>query len=80
MTDDSLLQTVCEAAGLTWSECQAAISDPEIARRVEADTSRLVALGQWGVPVFIFNGEPVWGQDRIEDMQVRLAEAGLAKG
>jgi len=80
MTDDSLLQPICEAAGLVWSECKAAISDPEIARRVEADTSQLVALGQWGVPVFLFNGEPFWGQDRIEDLEVRLTEAGLARG
>jgi len=32
----------------------------------------------FGVPFFIFRGEPFWGHDRIELLEQRLAEAGLA--
>jgi 2-hydroxychromene-2-carboxylate isomerase len=32
----------------------------------------------FGVPLFIFNGEPFWGHDRIPILEERLTEAGLA--
>jgi len=32
----------------------------------------------FGVPLFIFEGEPFWGHDRIPMLEQRLAEAGLA--
>jgi 2-hydroxychromene-2-carboxylate isomerase len=32
----------------------------------------------FGVPIFIFAGEPFWGHDRIPVLETRLTEAGLA--
>jgi 2-hydroxychromene-2-carboxylate isomerase len=32
----------------------------------------------FGVPIFVFEGEPFWGHDRIDLLERRLAEAGLA--
>jgi 2-hydroxychromene-2-carboxylate isomerase len=32
----------------------------------------------FGVPLFIFEGEPFWGHDRIPVLEERLSEAGLA--
>ena len=77
VTDDAALRRVCESSGLDWPECLAALVDPEIARRVKADTDHLVSLGMWGVPVFGFDGDLYWGQDRIEDLERRLVAAGL---
>lgn len=74
---DEGLRPVCEAAGLNWADCAAAIKDPAIAARVEANTDKLVAIGHWGVPVFVFRGEQFWGQDRIEDLALTLADAGF---
>jgi 2-hydroxychromene-2-carboxylate isomerase len=34
----------------------------------------------FGVPFFIFRGEPFWGHDRIPLLEQRLQEAGLALG
>jgi 2-hydroxychromene-2-carboxylate isomerase len=34
----------------------------------------------FGVPIFVFNGEPFWGHDRIGLLEHRLFEAGLAFG
>ena len=31
----------------------------------------------FGVPIFLFRGEPFWGQDRIPLLEQRLREAGL---
>jgi 2-hydroxychromene-2-carboxylate isomerase len=33
----------------------------------------------FGVPIFVFQGEPFWGHDRIGLLERRLAEAGLAR-
>ncbi len=76
---DSGLRPVCEAAGLGWSACEAALVDPLMAARVEANTDALAALGHWGVPVFAFAGELFWGQDRIEDLETALEDAGLRR-
>jgi 2-hydroxychromene-2-carboxylate isomerase len=73
---DTGLRALCERAGLTWTDCQAALQDPGLRARVDADTAALEALGHWGVPVFVFDGELFWGQDRIEDLELALREAG----
>jgi 2-hydroxychromene-2-carboxylate isomerase len=33
----------------------------------------------FGVPIFIFEGEPFWGHDRLPILEERLTEAGLRK-
>jgi 2-hydroxychromene-2-carboxylate isomerase len=76
---DEGLRRICESAGLEWEGCQAALSDPQIAARVEANTSELAEIGHWGVPVFVFEGEQFWGQDRIDDLALTLADAGLSR-
>jgi 2-hydroxychromene-2-carboxylate isomerase len=77
---DRPLRAICEAAGLDWRACREALQDPASGARVDANTNELVARGHWGVPVFDFRGELFWGQDRIEDLEVALAAAGLARG
>ena len=77
-TDDDM-RVVCERAGLDWEGCVAAMNDPAIAARVEANTQELVDIGHWGVPVFTFRGEQFWGQDRIDDLRVVLDDAGLRR-
>jgi 2-hydroxychromene-2-carboxylate isomerase len=75
---DRDLRAVCERAGLDWDACAAALGDPALRARVDADTEALAELGHWGVPVFVFGGELFWGQDRIEDLEVAMRDAGLA--
>jgi 2-hydroxychromene-2-carboxylate isomerase len=76
---DEGLRLICETAGLDWEGCRAALSDPTIADRVEANTLELTRIGHWGVPVFVFEGEQFWGQDRIDDLALTLADVGLAR-
>jgi 2-hydroxychromene-2-carboxylate isomerase len=33
----------------------------------------------FGVPIFVFRGEPFWGNDRIPLLEMRLKERGLAR-
>jgi 2-hydroxychromene-2-carboxylate isomerase len=34
----------------------------------------------FGVPIFVFEGEPFWGHDRLPLVEQRLSEAGLSLG
>ena len=72
---DSGLRPVCERAGLEWETCTAALDDPSLRARVDANTQRLADLGHWGVPVFAIGDELFWGQDRIEDVELALESA-----
>ncbi|WP_379550793.1 2-hydroxychromene-2-carboxylate isomerase [Qipengyuania sp. DGS5-3] len=68
-------------AGLDIAELEAeakrdaAALDAEIAANQDA----LEAAGHWGVPTLVFNGEPFFGQDRIDMAKWRMEQAGLAK-
>jgi 2-hydroxychromene-2-carboxylate isomerase len=33
----------------------------------------------FGVPIFVFKGEPFWGNDRIPLLEMQLKERGLAR-
>ena len=76
---DAGLRPVCERAGLDWGDCAAAVDDADLRARVDADTWALGELGHWGVPVFVFEEQLFWGQDRIEDLEIALRDAALER-
>lgn len=49
--------------------------DAEIARN-EADQRN---AGHWGVPLFVFNDEPFFGQDRLDHLIWRMKQSGLTE-
>ena len=69
---DTGLRGACERSGLEWDACAAALRDPEFRRRVQRDTDAVAALGHWGVPLLVLDGEVFWGQDRVEDVERAL--------
>jgi 2-hydroxychromene-2-carboxylate isomerase len=73
VASDDGLGAVCTRSGLDWAACRAALGDPAIRERVEANTGAVAELGHWGVPLFVLDGEVFWGQDRIEDVERLLA-------
>ena len=67
-------------AGLDLAAMEAAIAVPDSHRQeVEENQRQLEQSGHWGVPTFVFNGEPFFGQDRIETLCWRLDQANLRK-
>lgn len=75
------LERATERAGLSLAELDAAITaDPDRYDAIITDNqSAHAASGHWGVPTFAFNGEPFFGQDRIEMLLWRLKQHGLEK-
>ena len=68
-------------AGLDFAALeQEAVSDAEaLDIEIAANQSDLEAAGHWGVPTFVFDGEPFFGQDRIEMARWRMEQKGLVK-
>jgi len=68
-------------AGLDLAELDAEINaDPDghdaLIKQNEADQA---AANHWGVPLMVFNGEPFFGQDRLDVLLWRMQQAGLQK-
>ena len=66
--------------GLDFAEIEKAITitssyDRDISENQEAR----ISAGHWGVPTFVVNGEPFFGQDRIETLRWRLEKLGLRR-
>jgi 2-hydroxychromene-2-carboxylate isomerase len=68
-------------AGFDLGAMDAAISaDPERYEQVIAGNEKAhAASGHWGVPTFVFENEPFFGQDRIELLIWRMQGKGLAR-
>ncbi|TRD12427.1 2-hydroxychromene-2-carboxylate isomerase [Erythrobacter insulae] len=75
------LADAAERAGLKMTDLEAVVAadtkalDDEIA----ANQAALEAAGHWGVPTLVFDGEPFFGQDRIEMAKWRMEQKGLVK-
>jgi len=69
------------AAGLNpaATEAKIAAETDRIDAVIEANEAAQTAAGHWGVPLFVFQDEPFFGQDRIEDMVWRMKQHGLAE-
>jgi 2-hydroxychromene-2-carboxylate isomerase len=67
-------------AGVDLDELDAEISaDPaKYEAVIAANEEAHKKSGHWGVPTFVFNGEPFFGQDRIDMLIWRLEQHGLS--
>jgi 2-hydroxychromene-2-carboxylate isomerase len=66
-------------AGLNLAEMDAAIALDDPIPQIEANQAALDLSGHWGVPTLVFDGEPFFGQDRIDTLRWRLQNSGLSK-
>ncbi len=75
------LARAAEKAGLDLAELDAeTASDADaLDAEIAANQDELEAAGHWGVPTLVFEGEPFFGQDRIEMAQWRMEQKGLVK-
>lgn len=75
---------------LAKASARAGLDLAELDREIEADPDKYEAIiqanqkahadaGHWGVPTMAFNGEPFFGQDRLDVLLWRLKQNGLEK-
>lgn len=75
------LAGAAERAGLDLAKLDAeALSDAAaLDAEIAASQAALEAAGHWGVPTLVFDGEPFFGQDRIDLAVWRMQQKGLSR-
>ncbi len=78
--DGDHLARAAERAGLDLATLDAAVAaDPDRhAAVVEANQKAQRDAGHWGVPMMVFDAEPFFGQDRVDQLIWRMQAQGLA--
>lgn len=68
------LRTAAKAVGLDWDamEAQATNDRDRLHKAILSNNDALLAAGHWGVPCFVLEGEPFYGQDRFDQLIWRL--------
>jgi len=77
--DGNRLAAAVAEAGLDLAELEAGVADDPDARDavIRENEAALEASRHWGVPTLVFEGEPFFGQDRIELCVWRMKQKGL---
>lgn len=75
------LGAACAQAGLSLAALEAkTLADPGRYDAIIAENqAALQAAGHWGVPTFVLEGEPFFGQDRLPALMTALAARGLKR-
>ncbi|KUO55672.1 MAG: disulfide bond formation protein DsbA [Sphingomonadales bacterium BRH_c42] len=68
-------------AGLDLAELDAEVvaNADALDAEIAANQQALEDAGHWGVPTLVFEGEPFFGQDRIDMVKWRMEQKGLEK-
>jgi len=75
------LEKATARAGLDHGELKAEAAEQaeQLDAEIADNQKALEAAGHWGVPTLVFDGEPFFGQDRIELAVWRMQQKGLAE-
>src|SRR3954471_3751111 len=63
LSDLAALARLCAEFGLDPAEGEAVSNDPVWKARLKTENDAAIALGVFGAPFFIVDGEPFWGND-----------------
>lgn len=74
------LAQAARRAGVDFGELEAEARDDRdsLDAEIAANEQALEAAGHWGVPTLVVEGEPFFGQDRIDMAKWRMQQKGLA--
>lgn len=77
---DHLTRALADA-GLDAAALEAAVAADPAGHDAEVTANEAAQknAGHWGVPLFVFQDEPFFGQDRLEHMLWRMRQHGLAE-
>jgi 2-hydroxychromene-2-carboxylate isomerase len=63
-------------AGVDRAEMLEALNDPAVKDRLRHEVDAAVALGVFGSPYIVVDGEPFWGSDRLDQVEKWLSTGG----
>jgi 2-hydroxychromene-2-carboxylate isomerase len=73
LADPEVLGTLIGKAGLDATEVLAKSQETSTEKTLAEDTEAAIALGVFGAPTYVLNGERFWGQDRLEALDKALS-------
>jgi len=80
VVDKPLIQYAVEeaqAAGIDrQGELASALNDPAVKQRLREEVSQAISKGVFGSPLFVVDGEPFWGHDRLDQVDLWLQRGG----
>jgi 2-hydroxychromene-2-carboxylate isomerase len=78
--EEENLAAAAEEAGLALAELEAwaAGNTEKVAQAIAANEADQL-VHHWGVPLMVLDGEPFFGQDRLDSLRWRLDRLGLAR-
>ena len=68
---------IAATLGEARAEVLAAMADPLIKERLKNEVDAALAKGVFGSPFIIVDGEPFWGNDRLDQVDAWLATGGF---
>lgn len=74
IADHPTLVAIANEQGMDGKALLAATDDPAVQAEYQANTDEAMALGVFGAPTYVFDGELFWGQDRLQMLEWRLAQ------
>jgi len=74
IADHPTLAAIAEACGMDGKALLAATESPPVQAEYQANTDQAMALGVFGAPTYVFDGELFWGQDRLDMLEWRLTK------
>ncbi|MCW0233673.1 MAG: 2-hydroxychromene-2-carboxylate isomerase [Ferrovibrio sp.] len=75
IADPENLEEILNEAGLDPARLFAAADSDTVQAEYERGTRQAIAAGAFGAPFYVVDGEPFWGQDRLDFVERKLAAA-----
>lgn len=64
------------SAGIDGDELAAALNDPAVKQKLRDEVSQAISKGVFGSPLIVVDGEPFWGHDRLDQVDLWLQRGG----
>lgn len=68
--------SIAAKSGLNADEVRAGIGDQATKDLTKAEVDKAIAIGAFGSPYVVIDGEPFWGSDRLDQIDKWLATGG----
>lgn len=67
---------VASGIGIDVEALRAALNDPAVKARLKAEVDGAIARGVFGSPYIVIDGEPFWGHDKLQEVDLWLETGG----
>ncbi len=74
IADHPTLAAIADENGMDGKALLASTENAAVHAEYQANTDEAMALGVFGAPTYVFDGELFWGQDRIDMLEWRLKQ------